>query len=487
MARAGSYPTDAFIVQTPQLNNLANQMYQEQHFREQMHLNESKALDTDINRELFKVKSADTGPILNDYQQYKDIKKQLYTNPKIQNDPKLFNQVQQKANAALQNIYSRINASAEDKNEIQNLVADRKAHPEKFADNFGDLIKARLNTPTDQLSNHQLGDLTNYDTYRYKGNLTNLQPVLQKAAGTMRELSTVQGVTPDKQQNTVTTYKGMNNPYDYYNNLVGGIVGSNATRDFLAAYNKMAPEQEQAIEQQYQLLKQNPNFKAAYNLPDNSDFPVTAYTTDVGKAARLMAMQHAINNVPVPNITYHNIPSARDAAILKRQQIMEGVRQGNALARIQFRHDLQQSTTQEQAQKINDLYTDFRNEALNHPRDIHTPSGVIKSYTLSATPDIKDIFAYKDDKGHSQEPDEVRIVDNKIQPIFYQKDKDTGERIKQDGYDAIDTDRSKPISEDEFKVRWQKKLLGVSTATKALNQGGKKETVTHTKGLLDNL
>lgn len=464
---------NAFLYQSPETDRAGQYLLQEENKRHAEWNQQNNAIDNSFKNEFYKIKSGDTNEILDKYNTYKQLRMQTL-DPDNQRDMRKFNDIQHQALAAKSDLFDSINQSATSKKQIEEMVADRKAHPERYADNFGDLINAYTNTPLSKLKNATAGgkpvDLTNYDTYRYQGNLTNLQPHLQKAAGTMRELNQVPSVSDDKQQNILTTYKGMNNPYDYYNNLVSGLVGSNSARDLVGTVH-YTPEQEAMIESQFQQLQNNPNYKAAYNIPQGMDFPMSAYTTEAGKAARLLAMEHAITNVPVPNVTRSPILSARDAATQKRQETMEGMRQGNAMARIQFRHDLQQSTTQEQAQKVGQLYDQMKQDAMQNPKVIGTPKGDVTTYNMKVTPEVKDVFAYKNDLGHKIEPDEVRFMGDQVYPVFYKKDTQ-GNIVKENGNNKIDDQHSLPIKEPEFKTIWAKKLLGVSAATKSLNQGG---------------
>ncbi|MFX0307990.1 hypothetical protein, partial [Pseudomonas aeruginosa] len=103
----------------------------------------------------------------------------------------------------------------------------------------------------------------------------------------------------DKFKRIVKSYKVKNDPYTFYNNLVGGLYGSKRTRDFPLQY-KYTPEQEASIEAQFNEMAKDPKFSKIYGIKDGTQFPSSAYTTELGRAARLKAMEFALDAANQP-------------------------------------------------------------------------------------------------------------------------------------------------------------------------------------------
>lgn len=463
---------DAVVFNTPHLDQATNFLMRDEQMRRQQADRENAQLDQQFNKEFSNVRSADSEDVINSYNQYKQLKKQLLFNKDAQRDPKLYNKLQQASNEALANTYQTINRSQELKKQGELLLQERKAHPEKFSDDFGEKVTAYNQTPMSQLSQHSYGDLSNPDTYRYKGSLTNFQPLLQKAAGTPRDLGVSrETLEPGGLQRRISTFKGANSPYDYYNQLVGSLVGSNAPRDFVGTFGDITPEQEQLITEQYNRLKADPNFKAAYGVTDQQDFPVSAYQTQTGRIAKVLAMQHAINNPIAEKVEFKPVTDALETRREKNRLLMEGVRQGNRVALAQLRHNYKQADKQQQAQMENGVYDEMKAEALKNPHKYKDANGnEYRNYVMNTTPDVQAILAVKDSKGHDIPIDQVVFTpDGYVKGIVYEKEYDSDGNVTgtkppgKSGY-RVDPKLSTKMLESEFKARWIKGIFGVKEA-----------------------
>lgn len=285
---------NAFIVNTPSLDRYGLQLYQEQRQKEAEAAQENKILDQNMQSELGKIRSADTPEFIEQYQKYKDIKKQLY-NPKIQRNATEINKISQAANVELAKAMQVANGSIEYKEKLKQLQTERARNPIYFNDDFQQRYEAAQNTPLSKLEKHPTyGDLSNMDNFYYKGNVTNLQPILDKAKGQLKEIGEPkinENFSPTERE--ITKYKGLNSPRDYYNLVIGSLRGSRAQKDLLASYN-FTPEEAQSIISEYNdKVKNNPDYKAAYgdtalNFPDSADY------SDVGQVTKLLAMEHGI-------------------------------------------------------------------------------------------------------------------------------------------------------------------------------------------------
>ena len=123
---------DIVFASTPTLDRWGQQLYAEQKMREARMQQENMALDANIQKELGKVRSVDTPDVINAYQQYKQLSKELMFNNSIRKDPLAYNQVKQAANSAYQNIFTTANQSAEAKELAKSMFQEKLKSPNDF-------------------------------------------------------------------------------------------------------------------------------------------------------------------------------------------------------------------------------------------------------------------------------------------------------------------------------------------------------------------
>lgn len=306
---------DAFLVQTPALDNYGLQLYQEERRRQDIARQEEQQLNQMMTSEMGKIRSADTPEFIAQYEKYKTIKKQLY-NPKVQRNATEVNRINQQAAEELAKAMQLATASAELKDRLKLLNAERTKNPAYFNDDFMDRYQAAFSTPLSKLSKHEkYGDLSNIESFYYQGNVTNLQPLFDKAKGTLR----VAG-DPDVNENysplerEVTKYKAYNSPRQYYNNLVGSLRGQRAQKDLVTSFN-YTPEEEQKIIETYEKeVVNNPLYQKVYG-KEELNFPQSAMMSEAGKLSMLMAMEHAIGAIQSERKTERKVE-----AIMNKQQ-----------------------------------------------------------------------------------------------------------------------------------------------------------------------
>lgn len=459
---------DIAIFNTPHLDQTTNFLMRDEQLRRQQAERENAQLDQQFNKEFANVRSADTDEVVGYWNNYKQFKKQLLFNKEAQRDPKLYNRLQQATSEALANTYRAINQSAELKKQGQLLLQERKVHPEKFADNFGELVTAYNQTPMSKLAEHPAGDLSNPDTYRAAWNPANLQPFLQKAAGTTHDLGTpVEATEPGGLQRKITSFKGVNSPYDYYNNLIGSVVGGNMSKALVGTFGEVSPEQEQIITEQFNKLKQDPKFRAAYGITDQQDFPVSAYQTQTGRVAKILAMQHAINNPPSEKVEFKPITDAVETRKQNDRKAMEDYRQGNREALIGMRNRYKTADQKAKSDMENTVYDQMKQDALKNPTKYKDAKGKeTTNYLMNTTPDVQAVLSVKDEKGHDTPIDQVVFTpDGYVRGIVFARD-EQGEIKPPDknGKHEVDSKLSTKMLESEFKARWLKGIFGTKEA-----------------------
>jgi len=133
---------------------------------------------------------------------------------------------------------------------------------------------------------------------------------------------------------------------------------------------------------------------------------------------------------------------------------------------IDYRNKNKEASQAEQGDAINTFMSKMFMEAKKNPRTyLPKEGGEIKQYEIPASQEMKNIFAYKDDKGHPVSPDVIRFSDDgkTITPIFYKG------AISGTGSRGVDEENSKPVSAEEIKLRLGKSLFGIKANIKAVS------------------
>lgn len=449
---------DIFLAQTPTLDRLSQQLYVEQKQRQAMQLRENQAIDAGIQKELGKVRSVDTPEIIQSYNNYKQLKKQLLFDKNLQKDPVAFNQLQQAANQAYQDIFSKANQSAEVKEMAKTMTTDRFKNPDAYADDYGQRVSTLMSTPLSGLQQHQqYGDLTNWDQYRYQGTNTDFAKLLTNSMGQPKQVFTASKVLDGGLQTQLTPFTFTNTPAQVYENLVGGFSMHKAGRDASLQWDKLPPQQIEATVQKYKEIGKDKwermGLPAPQELGDFNDNKAENY-------AKYLAMNYAINNEPKEGTpVFRENKAAVMAAQEAKDRRMTALRHANAKELIQYRKDIDPNDTElnnvwvEQYfdKRISDAKSDSSNK-----RMVYTPNTKKFGYEISGDPILMKAFSR-----NGNEPDRLYVTeDNKIWPIFYkygpEKDKDGNSIAKTSvvkkndkGDPVVDEDYSKPVALDQ--------------------------------------
>lgn len=415
---------DIYSVETPALDQLGLRLYNEQRQREAIAQRETQDLDKQMQSELGKIRSADTPAFIDQYQKYKNIKKQLY-NPKVQRNAKEINRINQEANVELSKAMQLATESVEFKERLKQINSERGRRPDYFNDDFQERYQAALGTPLSGLAkNQKYGDLSNFDNFYYKGNVTNLQPILDKAKGVLREVGTPEineKFSPIERE--ITSYKGLNSPRQYYNNLVGSLRGARAQRDLLTSFD-FTPEEEQRIADQYNKeVRDNPKYRNAYGA-DQLDFPESSDYSDTARMAKILAMEHGLQAIK----TEKKRETKKQEAALQQQ----GFKQSNIRlnASLQGANRSQDNTPPPkdgefydlterlQGVKITGLTTGQSFGIKPHTKILYHPGTKMVSYTdIDGNKKEKPLTEFKKDISTINTAQDLKIVDEVIRSI----------------------------------------------------------------------
>lgn len=290
---------NAFLVNTPALNQLEQRLYMEEKQRQQQNINAAKALDDEFAKNVSGIRDADVPRLEKEYRDYKfatqeGMKRKDGLSPKEQMEL-----LQKKAR-----MYKTINESKAER-EREEMDAKRySTKPDDFDDKAPEymmqgrrlpLEQKRAYITKDENGNQVQIDLTNPEIYRWRDK-TNWQPILQKAGGILTQRGQpVQKPLEGGLEVEETTYKGGNDPLEYYNGILGAMTTPRASQSLSTRY-KFTPEEAQDITLKFEELKKSPDFKNAYG---DIKFPESSSLSEGARTAKLLAMVNALNNPPV--------------------------------------------------------------------------------------------------------------------------------------------------------------------------------------------
>jgi len=449
---------DIVLVGTPTLDRIGQQLYLEQKQRQARQQQENAMLDANIQKEIGRVRSVDTPEVINSYNQYKQLRKELLFNKQLQKDPLAYKKLQQEANRAYQNIFSTANKSAEVKEMSKNLTTDRMKNPDVYSDDFGDRMSVLMNTPISGLNHPQLGDLTNWDNYRYKGSNTNFAEHVQKAIGQPKQVYASERVLDGGLQTEITPFTYANTPKQVKDYLLGTFGMHNIGRDASYQWRQLPEAEIEETIKQYQAIPKEKWQKMGIStpqdlLPSNAD-------NDAENYASYLAMKYAISSEPKQGtpIYRQNLKAVKDLDYARDLE-KERIRHANARDLIEYRKKIDPNDTDLNNTWIETYIGNRISAAKSDPNNLHviynsqSPNLNVKGYFIK--PDAVMMKAFTRGAGKDAvEPDRIYVTeDNKIMPIFYKYSKDEKGNVSvaknKAGHPLIDEDYSQPMDIDQ--------------------------------------
>ena len=451
--------------------------------RQQKAEQEGAILDANVQKEMGKVRSVDAPEVIKNWQEYKQLKKNLYFNKELQKDPLAYNQAQQAAAKKYQDIFA-ISKKSSELNELQkSLTAGYMKDPNSHADDAGIKINTLMNTPVSGLAqpHPQLGDLTNMENYLDRSINTDFGKMVRDATGTPKQTYSKEEPIQGGLQTKITPYEYGSSPLQVKESLLGTMGMRQAGKDAAKAWDRLPESEIEGTIKAYQALPKEYWERIGLKEPQNL-FPKNPDSKAENFAA-YQAMKYAVANAP-----REGKPMVIDnkAAVMKAQEAkdrrMALLKHGYSEAEIRLKDELKDKGEGEQNDIIDKRYEEIKQDALSKPLAYKPAKGSPYSqYSIKVTEPMKKMFAIQDAKGHLIYPDDIRYSSDLkyVVPIFYEhyvnKDKSSGKEerlpqpvIDEKGNAAVDQTLSKPILESDFKERWKKELLGVGGYNKSL-------------------
>jgi hypothetical protein len=411
---------DAYTVQTPEIDQARNMLWEASQRRQAMQFQQMNQMDTLMNREFMRVRGADAPDIYDSYNQYKALRKQMLFDPDMR-DPKKFAEVQQQANQALADTYQKIDDSAQMKQQLAGYGTAFRTKPNLFSLDAGKMYTEAMGTPTSQLSKSKWGDLGDLNTYRFVDNV-DFNKLDKTAQGTPGIRFTESNVSPtDPLSNINQGYKYGNNPQQYkesfYRQLAALPNGEHAAAN---AMEHFTPEMIQQINQAY--YADNPQKwnrttgqdKPMHVEPDNPNDAAEQYASLATKIHWLQseASQEKPQTVPNRAAIKTNQQNFQDKELTKRlgwQQHMANVRQGQWEDRQNIRNDQSLKDERSKNDFVNQNFSDEYNAAKQGQADNINGQNV---YQVETGPTVKTALAKQDATGHKVLPDNVYVTDD---------------------------------------------------------------------------
>lgn len=460
---------DIYKVETPTLDRVAAQMQQQYAARQAFQQKESLNTEEVLNKELANVRSVDAPGVMDAVSQWKNLQKNVLFNRALQANPKAYNAAQMEANAAYGNAMGLINKSVNLNQFGKQLATDRATQGKSnlYADDFGDKAAAFWNTPMDKLQSTPQGDLSNLDTYRYRGMATNFGDLEKKAAGTpAQKYQKEEQISP--LQKNITPYSFGNTPAQYQSILRGEYATNKQTnRDAAAAWEAIPQTEKDRVDQLYaqipaekwqQMGAQGPQAIAPTNAQDPAD-NLSAYK----------AKLYAINNNPSAGKVYSNVDqNAKLGVQFGQRAALEAIREGNREKLKTLGHTFHQMDIQQQSQVLDNTVGEVLSNAKSNgseyiqtnPYDV---GSITKQYKVDVSPEMKKALSIQDPEDVKHRLDASDVYYNEqnktVTPVFYKP----GQAHTPAN---IDWKYSKPMTFGEFKAVFGKTYFGVREAAK---------------------
>jgi len=456
-------------IDTPFTDRVTAALLAQQQDRRKYQQETTLKADELMNKELANVRSIDMDQVMDSYGKWKNVAMQML-NPKVQADPRKFNELQIQKNAALGQTMAAINQSAQLNTQAKELLGERKAKPNLYNDDFGDRLAALNNTPLDQVRNHpKYGDLTNPDSFRYQGSQTDFAKLEATASGQPKPVEGAEKVEKisDLQTRRTPTLFG-NTPTQFFENMKGQLAQHIPGRDAAAAWEAIPEQQRAAVDQQFaaiapeKWLAMTGTAKPQVIAPTDPNNPTENY-------AAYRAKIYAINAAPKAGTPKEETNlQAKMNVQFDQRKVMEALREGDREKLADIKHRWKTLDVNAKDDVMNGVVRSMLEESKQHPRTYSMAGGkVIQQYEIPASTILKKEFAVPDEKGQPILVDAFRLSEDgqSVTPIFYEPGQ-TGDNR------AVNTEVSKPMTIGEFKARAAKAMFGIKESAKETKTQG---------------
>lgn len=305
---------DAFIFNTPHIDQLSNQLYQEQRQKEAYQEQQNKSLDDEFSRNLTGIRDADIGKLTQAYGDFKQANMQAIKNKNITPQQQL-DVLRKKAN-----VYDVINQSKARKEWEtgigKQIMTDKKG---MYADDAHQWLIQMMKTPYDQVNPDEDQKLL------YQYTVPNLDKQIKDAQGKPSPVEIPLGQSKtDPLKDDKEVYNVGNSPDKFASKLLEGVMATNEGKNFTGLMNnKYDDAQLEDLKNRYAAKVNDPKFISVYGKPQ----PLPVSDTDLGKAVGIRTMEEYANADLTPKI----VSTPNQARVTANRQAFQKAQQQRSL------------------------------------------------------------------------------------------------------------------------------------------------------------
>jgi hypothetical protein len=324
---------DAYLVGTPAIDRMSQQLYAEQKQRELIRQKQGAALDEEFAKNVANVRDVDVPEITKRYGEWKTANQQLMKNKGGVPPEQQLDLLRKKAE-----IYKTINASKQGMEEEEEIRKGLMKDPDLFDDNAATYLAIRRKTPISGLGDYADAsgkpiNLADYNTYRYKGTNTDFSKIERDAAGTPKQVYQEETPLEGGLQFKITPYMYGNTPMQFYQNYLGALSQRKAGRDAEAIASQLKPEMVETIQEQYRNI--SPDVWKRMGVDKPQELVIAPDDSKAEKLAKHQAQLYALNNQPKQGTpVFRDNKKAIDDQNFRQQKEMEAIRDANAKRRL---------------------------------------------------------------------------------------------------------------------------------------------------------
>jgi len=274
------------ILKTPKTDRFVESHRQQEAADQKSLETQVSDLDKQLSSQLGNILNPDIPELTQKWQQYKQSKKELLFDKKLQNNPELYAQKQIEVNQKLGDAMQLINDSSKRKQLLSAQLQDYGKNAYKYEDDFYNRYNQSLTTPTSQVR-----DNPNFDNHVWTGADMDFSKKFKDAAGTATMLKEKRVANGEMVQ--VTPITGFSDPVTYKTRLDASLSDRKYSVNARKTLQNMSPQEINDINQKYANLSKdrldNWNLSELPDLePKNPNDPAEVFNS-------LMAKKHAID------------------------------------------------------------------------------------------------------------------------------------------------------------------------------------------------
>lgn len=355
---------DAFLVNTPNIDQIGKNLYQQEQQKKLYQQQQEKALDDNFSKELVNIKKADIPEVVQKYNDFKQAHINLMKKGRNSTPEDQYAVLQKRADVA-----QSVGASVEDKERIKNYGLAKRADKKRlFNTNADETLSNYLNTPTSQRNL----DNDHKDLF-YQYAVPDLSKEVKVAKGDLKNVEVPIGVNKnDKFKDDKEVYgKVGNNPNDFYNSMFSQMAARSDHDNYSGLMmNKYSDDELEKLKTDYAAKISDPKFIAIHGKVQ--PFPESSTQTDLGKGVAIQTMEDVVNT-PIKADKVISVPNQErikaDAHQFAKEQQQRSINAAIQRQRIGFNHtDAKDATKQqENNQWIDSFIDDGVQKSKNYP------------------------------------------------------------------------------------------------------------------------